>query len=89
MSSSAKDAQKALSKAIQFMKSNEAESREILAKYTALGDLSSQMKYFPQYSEPTNEDKEELKDLIDFYKNEGLISNTFSNEKINLIFYNK
>jgi len=84
----AEDAQKALSKAIRYMELNEEESREILSKYTSLGDLSSQMKYFPQYSEPTNIDKEELKDLIEFYKNEELISNSFNNEKINLIFYN-
>jgi len=79
--------QKALLDAIKYMESNESDSRQILAKYTTLGDISSQMSYFPQYHKPNSEDIAGMSDFVNFYKSKGLIKSTFNEEKIKSLIY--
>lgn len=73
---------RSMGKATQFMASNENESREILSKYTVLGNLSLQMSYFPEYEPPFSIDIEGLKSLSDFYRNQSLIESSIEPERI-------
>ena len=86
-SDTAENAQRALLEAIQYMQSNESDSRQILAKYTTLGDLSFQMSYFPRYHAPTSEDVEDIINFIKFYNSKGLIKSMFNDEKIESLIY--
>lgn len=88
-SDTAKKVQKALFDAIQYMESNESDSRVILAKYTALGDIAREMSYFPQYHKPTSDDVVDINDFIDFYKSRNLIKSEFSSDKIRLLIHAK
>lgn len=88
-SDTAKKVQKAMFDAIQYMKSNESDSRVILAKYTTLGDIAGEMSYFPQYHKPTSDDVVGINDFIDFYKSKSLIKSEFGSDKIQLLIYAK
>ena len=79
--------QKALLDAIKYMESNESDSRQILARHTTLGDIASQMSYFPQYHKPNNEDISGISNFVDFYKSKGLIKGVFNSEKIKSFIY--
>jgi ABC-type nitrate/sulfonate/bicarbonate transport system substrate-binding protein len=79
--------QEAFLEAIHYMQSNESDSRQILAKHTALGDISLQMSYFPQYHAPTSEDVKGMSNFVEFYRGKGLIKSVFSNEKIASLIY--
>jgi len=86
-SDTAEKVQKALSEALQYMESNENDSRQILSKYTSLGDISFQMTYFPQYHRPTAEDIKGMSKFTEFYKSKGLIKSVFDEEKIQSLIY--
>lgn len=86
-SDAADKTQKALLEAIQYMQSNESDSRQILAKHTALGDVSLQMSYFPQYHAPTSEDVKSMSNFVEFYRGKGLIKSVFGNEKMASLIY--
>jgi NitT/TauT family transport system substrate-binding protein len=73
---------KALEDATVFIKQNEQESREILSKYSSLGNLSFRMRYYPDYSIAKSEDTEKLNSLIAFYENQGLIENSFDSKDL-------
>lgn len=86
-SNSAKKVQQVLFDAIQYMQSNESDSRQILSKYTTLGDISKNMSYFPEYHRPTDDDITGISDLTKFYKDRKLMKNIFETEKVQKFIY--
>lgn len=69
----AKNVEDALVEATQYMATHQDESRNILEKYTALGKLSSEMVFFPEYHLPTSEDVKNISDLSAFYTKNGMM----------------
>jgi len=86
-SDTAKKVQKALLEALQYMQSNENDSRQILSKYTSLGDIAQQMAYFPQYHKASDEDVGGINNFIGFFRSKSLVKSVFDNEKIKLLIY--
>ncbi|MDO8575468.1 MAG: NrtA/SsuA/CpmA family ABC transporter substrate-binding protein [bacterium] len=80
-------AQEVFSEAIQYMKDNQNESRQILSKYTSLGNLSLQMTYFPQYHKSNTGDVKDISGLVQFYFSKNLIKSMLDDNKIKSIFY--
>lgn len=80
----AKRIQRAMAKATEFMAQNHEESRKILGNYTALGDLATQMSYFPEYEPPFSLDIEGLRYLSEFYKDQNITQSSI--EPTSIIF---
>jgi len=64
----------AMMKSVQFIDENENEAKEILGRYTELGELAAEIDYLPHVEPASNEDAVRLTELTAFYQANGLLT---------------